>query len=478
MNDNANAVKDLLWGIERETHRVKIDGGLSEAEHPASLSAPSFTKDFAESQLELVTAPRASIEAAVAELESLTETARGAIGGERLWPFSMPPLLSDRDAIPLARMGDGDEGRMAERYRAGLSTRYGMVRQLICGVHVNVSFGDRLLEELRRRSPLTGEEYAPNGDSPCSGGDSRGLSRDAGERDVCNAGERLVRDASKRAVRDAYYLRLARNLVDDMPSLVMLFGATPFDVNARDGGKGVAYSIRNSPAGYARGEYRPFLNLDSIAGHLAGIRRGMRSESDEYRKMGLVRDGRVVQLNARVFQKEKEFYAPIRFKRTPRPGEGTLAAIEKRGVEYMELRFFDVDPFSQAGVSTDALALAQLFILDGLFTVSSKRPRKELIGILERADEAALSDPFVAASGNLHLARLLRRIDSLEPLARREGTVYERALETYRAMFARPGGSPSARIAKGFIDRGLDWNRFGTEIARRWEKGAHDGITA
>ncbi len=470
MNDNASAVKDLLWGIERETHRVKLDGGLSEAEHPASLSAPSFTKDFAESQLELVTAPRSSIEAAVAELESLTETARGAIGGEHLWPFSMPPRISSRDAIPLARMGKGEAGRMAERYRAGLSTRYGMERQLICGVHVNVSFGERLLEELRGRSPLTGEEYAPNSVSPSSGGDSRDSSRDVGERAVSHVGER--------AVRDAYYLRLARNLVDDMPSLVMLFGATPIDGNGRPEGKGFAYSLRNSPEGYARGEYRPYLNLDSVAGHLAGIRRGMRSESDVYRKMGLVRDGRVVQLNARVFQKEKEFYAPIRFKRTPRPGEGTLAAIESRGVEYMELRFFDVDPFSQAGVSTDALAIARLFVLDGLFNASSKRPRKELIGILERADEAALSDPFVATSGNPHLAKLLSRLESLEPLARREGTVYERALGKYRAMFARPGGSPSARIAKGFIDRGLDWNGLGTEIAGRWEKGAHDGITA
>ena len=144
----------------------------------------------------------------------------------------------------------------------------------------------------------------------------------------------------------------------------------------------------------------------------------------------------------------------------------------------MELRFFDVDPFSQAGVSTDALALARLFILDGLFNPSSKRPRKELIGILERADDAALSDPFVAASGNAHFARLLRRLESLEPLARREGTGYERALGKYREMFARPGGSPSARIAKGLLDRGLDWNGLGIEIAKRWEKGVHDGIPA
>lgn len=442
MNVALEHISDFRWGIERETHRVSPDGEISPARHPESLKAPSFTKDFAESQLELVTKPHGSIQGAIAELENLTETARAAIGLELLWPFSMPPLLPGEQAIPIARMGSDEEARLAERYRAGLSARYGIARQLICGVHVNVSFGERILAELKERAPLSSEEAGQGSD------------------------------------RDAYYLRLVRNLFDDMPSLVMLFGATPFDANARTPDEGFAYSVRNSPKGYARTEYRPFLELGSIRGHIAGIRRGMKTESDDFRKLGLIRDGRPVQLNGRVFQKEKEFYAPIRFKRTPMAGETALGALERRGVEYIELRFFDVDPFVGAGITEDAMRLAHLFVVAGLAKISVPKTNAELAGTLLKADEAALSDPFKPEAENGNLADLLRTLASLEPLAKEMGRDYERTLETYRARYRTPGSSPAAALARDYPESGLEWSRYGAKIAQSNEKGDGYGITA
>jgi len=52
---------DFRWGVERETHRTQSDGELSTARHPKVLEAPAYTLDFAETQLEIVTAPAASI---------------------------------------------------------------------------------------------------------------------------------------------------------------------------------------------------------------------------------------------------------------------------------------------------------------------------------------------------------------------------------------------------------------------------------
>jgi glutamate--cysteine ligase len=433
---------DFQWGIERETHRISPDGNLSPALHPESLKEPSFTKDFAESQLELVTKPHGSIQDAVEELEKLTETARVAIGSEWLWPFSMPPLITDETAIRTARMGSGESARLAERYRAGLSARYGIARQLICGVHLNVSFGEKLLAELKARAPLSTEEALQNPD------------------------------------RDGYYLRLTRNLFDDMPSLVMLFGSTPFDVNVRAPDANFAYSVRNSPKGYARTEYRPFLELGSIAEHLAGIRRGMKTESVNFRKLGLIRDGKPVQLNGRVFQKEKEFYAPIRFKRTPMSGETAIGALERKGVEYIELRFFDVDPFASAGITENAVRLAHIFIVDGLAKASIPKANAALAETLDKADEAALSDPFKTQAENGHLANLLGRLASLAPLAREMGASYERTLETYRARYGNPGASPAATLAKDYDESGLEWSRYGANVARLNEKGDGYGITA
>src|SRR5512135_1050458 len=87
------AVRDLLWGIERETHRIQAGGDLSGRPHPQNLQPPAFTRDFAETQLEIVTPPRHSVELALASLERLTDQARLAVAPELLWPFSMPPRL-------------------------------------------------------------------------------------------------------------------------------------------------------------------------------------------------------------------------------------------------------------------------------------------------------------------------------------------------------------------------------------------------
>jgi glutamate--cysteine ligase len=433
---------DFKWGIERETHRILSDGSLSPAPHPDSLKGPSFTKDFAESQLELVTEPHESIEGALAELESLTAIARTALGGERFWPFSMPPRLPARGGSLAARMGTGEEARLAERYRRGLSARYGVARQMICGVHLNVSFGPRTLEALRQEAPLSAEERGTGTES------------------------------------DGYYLRLARNLLDDLPSLVMLFGASPTAEceNGRSPPQ-IAYSLRNSPLGYARTEYRPFLNLDSIKDHVAAIRRGLKTESEEFRKLGLIRDGESVQLNGRVFQKDKEFYAPIRFRRATRPGESALGALEARGVEYLELRFLDVDPGEPSGVSREALMLARLFVLSGLSRESRRRDSAGLAGILRAADEAALGDPREKSETNARLAALLARLDSLVPLARDAGPAHERALSRQRARMAK-GESTAAALARDYLESGLGWTEYGAMTAASRAKGEMHGITA
>ena len=96
----------------------------------------------------------------------------------------MPPRLPADGEIRLARPGSGEGAAAAERYRNGLALRYGAARQMICGVHVNVSMRPALLAYLERTAPLSAEE------------------------------------AKERNPSDAYYLRLVRNLVDELAVLV------------------------------------------------------------------------------------------------------------------------------------------------------------------------------------------------------------------------------------------------------------------
>ena len=393
------------------------DGRLSRAPHPEALRSPRYTRDFAETQLEIVTAPAPSIPALMAELATLTRRARAVVAPEVLWPFSMPPELPGEADIAVAALG-----RRATLYREGLALRHGKARQMICGVHLNVSFGPRMLDWLRGAAPLASGE-------------------------------------------EAFLLRLTRNLYEALPSFMLLFGAAP----VRADSEALAISHRNGPAGYAGADFRPYLDLSSCAAHLAGIRKGLRTRSAAFMALGLVRDGRALQLNGNVFQTEKECYAPIRMRRPAPPGGSELRALAQRGPEYLELRFFDLDPVEPSGLSEAAVRLMHLFLLDALIRPTRPRGPAELGQDLDRAAEAAGLDPLQAV-GDARFARLRERLDSLEGWARRldalePGDPYLGALSAYRDKAADPLRLPSAALARALQASGASWTAFGMRTA-------------
>jgi len=441
-----DAWMDIKIGIERETHRLSLEGEISRLPQASQLQPPLFTKDFAESQLEIVTRPHTSISALNNELDEFTAQARKAVSPEILWPFSMPPLLPPDSEIDIAHLGPDKKGQEGELYRRGLALRYGKPRQMICGVHVNISIGNNLETFIENTSPMLPHELA----------DSRSS--------------------------DARYLRLARNLHADLPYLVLITGASPLLGGMNPDARRAAISYRNSKHGYARAEFRPYLDLVSLERYIAGIRRGLATESAKFRALGLMTNGVQQQLNSRVFQQEKEFYAPVRLKRTAREGESGLDALEREGVEYLELRFLDVDPFSPRGISEETLIVLHLFVLDALMTPSGGGTTDELKSHLEATEEVALIDPSSffepGLDGNkntLPLARTRKRLEALMPLARQldadRDPRYVPTLEKQIARTIDPSRLPSSRFLRAFEDSGSSWTEFGMNTARILTKG-------
>src|SRR6185295_18388051 len=65
----------------------------------------------------------------------------------------------------------------------------------------------------------------------------------------------------------------------------------------------------------------------------------------DYERIGVKVDGEYRQLSAGLLQIENEFYSPIRPKRVAKQGETALTALASRGVEYIEVRLIDVNPY-------------------------------------------------------------------------------------------------------------------------------------
>jgi glutamate--cysteine ligase len=354
------------WGIERESQRVTAAGDLALTEHPAGfgnkLKNKEITTDFSESQIELITPPFSSVEEVHGYLEMLTSKVNNQLKQEYLWPLSMPPRLPDEKSIPIARFDDTPEGKEKEIYRLGLANRYGKKMQMISGIHFNFSFSQEMLDALYHYS---------------------GTNED------------------KTGFIDKAYFSMARNFLRYRWLLIYLFGASPsgdntfYSVirnemntikkccpeccNTGDPYQEFATSLRVSRFGYSNGVQGKFVvSYNSKADYLQSIRKMLNTVSKKYSKIGTFRNGKQIQLNENVLQKDSEFYSAIRLKQITEKGEGQLEAIESRGVLYAEIRILDVNPFERTGISLKQMYFLQLFMLFCLFESSDYMSRSEL----------------------------------------------------------------------------------------------------
>ena len=381
-------LRNLQRGIEKESLRVRPDGTLANTPHPAALGSPlthaHITTDFSESQLELITGVHTEVESCLDELREIHQFVYRHIGDETLWGASMPCTLPADKEIPIGRFGTSNVGRAKTVYRKGLSHRYGSRMQTISGIHYNFSVPERAWPGLQQAAGFSGP----------------------------------VQD-----FQDAAYFSLIRNFRRHSWLLLYLFGASPAVcstfVAGRDHGlqplvPGTLYlpwatSLRMSPLGYqsaAQGSLQvSYNNLDTYAHSLSDA---LTHPYPAYEKIG-IRDGEEYrQLSTTLLQIENEFYGTIRPKRPIHPGERPLHALRERGVEYVEVRLMDLDPFCPIGITAATIRFLDIFLLHCLLSDGPGDTPQE-IAVLAR------NQLLVARQGRDPNVRLTRRGQSLSP---------------------------------------------------------------
>ena len=331
-------------GIERETLRTRTGGDLSTDPHPAALGAklthPMITTDFSESQLELITSVARSSETALATLDAVHRFVSHNLDDELLWPLSMPCHLPADDEIPLADYGISNLGQLKTTYRNGLGLRYGRSMQTICAIHYNFSFTHEFWREL---ASIEGEEDSAN-------------------------------------YRTRRYFDLMRNFRRWSWLLIYLFGASPSV--ARDFAEGKSHdfqdrdedtlflpyatSLRNGGLGYQSNTQSGRLNIcyNSLENYVQTLCEGICTPHPDYAAL------KGAQVNHNILQSEAEFYSSIRAKCVPPPGANFLRELLQGGVEYIEVRLLDLDPFQPLGISAEQIRFIHTFLLHCLVTDS------------------------------------------------------------------------------------------------------------
>ncbi|HEX5864226.1 MAG TPA: glutamate--cysteine ligase, partial [Casimicrobiaceae bacterium] len=178
------------------------------------------------------------------------------------------------------------------------------------------------------------------------------------------------------------------------------------------------------------------------------------------------------QLGTSLLQIENEFYGTIRPKRVIRPGERALHALRDRGVEYVEVRLMDLDPFIPIAITASTVRFLDVFLLHCLLCDSPRDTAEELATITGNKQR-------VASRGREPGLRLTRGSEEIElaewggevladcgPIAlaldaANGGTAHREALAGAVAALDDSTRTPSARVLLAMArDHGNSYVRF------------------
>jgi glutamate--cysteine ligase len=134
-----------------------------------------------------------------------------------------------------------------------------------------------------------------------------------------------------------------------------------------------ATCLRMGDLGYRSAAQRQmsvcFNTLDS---YINTLKEGITQPYGDYERIGLQKNGEYQQLSTSLLQIENEFYGSIRPKRVTQSGEVPLAALKRDGIEYIEVRCLDVNPYHPLGVDAETLDFIDSFLL---FCILSESPQ-------------------------------------------------------------------------------------------------------
>lgn len=458
--ENRSLLTRITRGIEKESLRVTAAGQLAQSRHPQALGSalthPSITTDYSEALLEMITAPSQSIDDTLASLEHLHRFIYRQIDDELLWINSMPCSVGRDEDVPVALYGTSNVATMKTVYRLGLGHRYGRVMQTIAGIHYNWSVPDECLSLLQI---------------------------------ACKA------DMPFQAYKTQRYFDLIRNFRRHSWLLLYLFGAAPAVCRSYVKGREhrlepvgqdahslhtpYATSLRMGDLGYqsdAQASLTPSYN--DLDNYVETLLRGLTESYPPYEQIGLKGgDGQYQQLTTNLLQIENEFYSTIRPKRTTRSGETPIRALRERGVEYIEVRCLDLNPFAALGIDREQILFLDIFLLHALLSDSPEACGQQCRENNDNQRDVVYEgrDPQLKLRyrGEMRSLRewshsLFREMTPVATMLDEAcgGDEYSRALAAMARRIDDPGLTPSARVISTLQDEELTFFQFALRQAR------------
>ena len=447
-----------LKGVERESLRVSPEGRLSNRQHPIALGSALTNKyvttDFSEALLEFVTPAFSHTWETLRFLTDIHQFTAARIEEELLWPASMPCVIMPDGEIPLAQYGSSNVAKMKTVYRTGLGYRYGRNMQTIAGIHFNYSLPETFWS-------------------------------------VFQETEKSDHDAG--VFRSTHYLGLIRNFRRLGWIVLYLFGASPalcksfvrgsaVDMAELDYGslfEPYGTSLRMGGLGYtSKTQAAINISLNDLDSYVRDLSAAIDTPEPAYEEIGVRINGDYRQLSVNKLQIENEYYSPVRPKRVARSGERPTAALQRGGIEYVEIRSVDLNLFDPVGINQNSMRFLEAFLI---YCILSDSPPLDDAGCKEvDHNQAGTSksgrDPdfrMRRQGKNLSLKKwaeeILQGVRAVAELIDRgeSSNNYVQAINAQLELVRNPEATPSARILQDLRDKNVAFFPYALTCAQQ-----------
>lgn len=392
------------FGIEKESQRVYADGSIVTSPHPKAFGNrrfhPYIQTDFAESQLELVTPPMKKLEDTLRWLSAIHEvTLRTLPEDEFIFPFSMPAGLPPEEQIKVAQLDNQED----VAYREHLVQSYGKYKQMVSGIHYNFQIDPKFIDALFHAQNET---------------------------------------QSAVDFQNDFYLKIAKNFLRYQWILLYLFSATPtveekyFSGNSPLKSHQYVRSLRSGKYGYVN-DPKIHVSYDSLQEYVETLEHWVKS-------------GDLIA--------EKEFYSSVRLR-----GAKKARDLLQKGIQYLEFRLFDLNPFAPYGMELADAKFIHYFIL--LMAWLDDTADQEGIKLGKaRLAEVAWEDPrqqsVYAVEGELVLLEMLKMLEQLNVSDEIKTIVKDKL-----GQFADPSQTLCVKVVAA-IEQVGSYQQLGADIAQ------------
>jgi glutamate--cysteine ligase len=451
-SSGSSCLSTINHGLEKESLRIDPTGHLALTAHPAGLGSalthPNITTDFSESLMEFITPVFQKPEDTLTNLTDIHAFTFSQLPREELlWTSSMPCIIGKDEDIPLAQYGSSNVGRMKTLYRKGLGFRYGRTMQTIAGIHFNFSLPDAFWPQYHQLMGST---------------------------------------QSLEEFKTDQYFALIRNFRRHSWLLIYLFGASPalcrsfVSNNPAHGLESFddttlylpyATSLRMGDLGYtSQAQASLHISYNSLNQYVEGLLKAIKTPYAPYANFATV-DGSPAQINSNILQIENEFYSTIRPKRITPSGKRPVHMLREEGVEYVEVRCMDLNPFMPVGIDAETMTFLNAFLMFCLLRSSPPADRAQyqqndanFKAVVKQGRDPALM--LTRKSGTISLKDWAEKIlGDVQEIAKLLDGVNGNSTSTSAtsAQFAKVANSeltPSAQVLQRMRELKTGWFRF------------------